>query len=112
MAEAVSKKSKRPGREARDIHATIRADADMLRASTRCGERNGEDFPELNALLYAYRNAIAAAVPRSIIFEDRTYYGRCRLVIHLDVFAGPGEAEPLVSAVNLSSEGYGHAPGH
>jgi hypothetical protein len=108
----VSKKSKRPGRAARDIHATIRADAEALKASPHPRTRDGEDFPELNALLCAYRNAIAAAVPRSIIFEGRAYYGRARLVMHLDVFAGPGESEPLVSAVNLSSEGYGHAPGH
>lgn len=108
----MSKKSKRPGRAARDIHATIRADAERLKAAERVGVRDGEAFPELNALLYAYRNAISAAVPRSIIFEGRTYYGRARLVVHLDVFAGPGEAEPLASALNFSTESYGHAPGH
>lgn len=108
----MSKNSKRPGRAARDIHATIRADAERLKAADRFGMRDGTEFPELNALLYAYRDAIAAAVPRSIVFEGRAYYGRARLVMHLDVFAAPGEAEPLAGAMNFSSEGYGHAPGH
>ena len=108
----MSKKSKRPGREARDIHATIRADAAKLKAAEKFGTHDGAEFAELNALLCAYRDAIETSVPRSIAFEGRAYYGRVRLAIKLDVYAGPGDAEPLASALHFSGEGCGHAPGH
>ena len=108
----MSKTSKRPGRAARDIHATIRADAEALKASPHVRMRNGEDFPELNALLYACRDAVVASLAQSVIFEGRRYFMRCRLTMRLDVFANPGEADPLASAVNFSSEPRGHAPGH
>ena len=44
----MSKKSKRPGREARDIHATIRADAAKLKAAEKFGTHDGAEFAELN----------------------------------------------------------------
>ena len=108
----MSKQSKRPGRAARDIHAAIRADANKLNASTELRAHLGEKFPELNALLEAYQQAVAKSVPSSIVFEGRRYYGRCRLRMILEVFDSPGTADPLVTGVHHSNTDHGHAPGH
>lgn len=108
----MGKRSKRPGRASRDIHAAILADAATLNASERFGIRSAADFPELAELLEACRAAVAASVPRYVTFKGRTYWLRVRLAVQLDVFAKPGDAHPLVRGASLSTQEFGHAPGH
>lgn len=108
----MSKRSKRPAREARDIHATIRAQAAELKRSAEVGFRDGDTAPEAAALLQECRRAVEASIPSAVLFEGRRYYLRCRLVIQLDVFENPGDAEPLLIGAAFSTEGHGHTPGH
>lgn len=108
----MGKRSKRPGRAARDIHATIRADALALKASSRNGARDAAQFPELDALLHAARDAVAAGVPSSFTFEGRLYWLRATLAVRLAIFAGPADGEPLVQGVSFCSDEHGHAPAH
>ena len=84
----------------------------MLRAAPALGARDADEFPELAALLHAGREAVAAGVPRFMFFKGRNYWLRARLVVKLDIFAQPGDSEPLVSDMGFSTDGHGHAPGH
>ena len=108
----MGKPSKRAGREARDVHEAIRADAESLKGAARFGMRDADEFPELAELMHAGREAVAAAVPGSLVFKGRTYWLRARLAVQLDIFAAPGDAAPLVSGLSLSTDDHGHAPGH
>lgn len=108
----MSKRSKRPAREARDVHAAILAAAQALKASGRVGIRDGSEFPEVEALLHAARDAIAAQMPQSFVFEGRRYWLRSRLGAQIDVFAAPGDADPLLMGAAFSTDDHGHRPGH
>ena len=108
----MGKPSKRPGRAARDIHATIRATADELRARPTFGVQPADELPELAELLESARAAVADTVPKCFDFHGRRYYLRVRLAFQYDIFDMPGAAVPLVRGASLSSESYGHAPGH
>ena len=109
----MSKRSKRPAREARDVHAAILAAAQVLKAASgRVGMRDGSEFPEVAALLHAARDAIAAQMPQSFVFEGRRYWLRSRLGAQIDVFAAPGYADPLLVGASLATDDYGHRPGH
>lgn len=108
----MGKKSKRPARAARDVHAIIRADAEALKATAESGVYDAEQFPELAALLHAGREAVSAGVPRTMLYKGRNYWLRVRLAVQLDVFAQPGDADPLVRGVSGSTDDYGHAPAH
>lgn len=108
----MSKRSKRPARAQRDAHAAIISEAAALKASSRVGFGDAEEFPEVAALLEAGRAAVAAGVPRFVFHKGRNYWLRVRLAAHIDFFAAPGDAEPLASGVAGSSDEYGHAPGH
>lgn len=103
---------RKPAGAPRDVHAAIREAAASLKASTRTGFRNADEFPEVSALLHAGRDAVAATVPRSLEFEGRTYWLRVRLAAQVDIFDAPGDAVPLVSGVSFSTTDHGHAPGH
>ena len=109
----MSKRSKRPAREARDVHAAILAAAQTLKAASgRVGIRDGSEFPEVEALLHAARDAIGAQVPQSFVFEGRRYWIRSRLMAQIDVFAAPGDAEALLMGASFATDDYGHRPGH
>lgn len=108
----MSKASKRPGRAARDIHERIHAQAASLRRAGAFGMRSADDLPELGALLEAARAAVGKAVPRSIVFEGRTYWLRVCLAAQIDVFSEPGASAPLAQALSLNSDEFGHSPGH
>lgn len=108
----MSKRSKRPGRASRDVHEAIRTSAEALKAAERFGARDADDFPELADLLDAGRAAVASGVPRSLVHCGRTYWLRARLVVQLDIFAQPGDIEPLVRGVSFSTDDHGHRPGH
>lgn len=108
----MGKQSKRPGRADRDVHEAIRADAQALKTSQHFGLRDSDEFPELAALLHAGREAVAAGVPRFVCHKGRNYWLRVRLAVQLEVFAQPGDAEPLVSGMSLSSDECGHVSGH
>jgi hypothetical protein len=94
------------------VHAAIAAAGAALKASGRVGIRDAADFPEAAALLHAIRDAIADAVPRSVMFEGRRYWPRVRLAAQIDVFASPGDGEPLLIGASLSADEHGHRPGH
>lgn len=108
----MGKQSKRPAREARDVHAAILAAAERLKSSGRTGFREAAEFPDVAALLYAIRDAVAEGVPRSVVFEGRRYWLRVRLAVQIDVFASPGDAEPLLRGASFSTDDHGHRPGH
>lgn len=109
----MGKQSKRPGRAARDIHASIRADAEALKHTGRIGVRSSAEFPELDELLHAARDAVAAAVPSSIVFEGRKYWLRVVLeAVQISIFSGPADGEPLLRGASLCSDEHGHVPGH
>lgn len=99
-------------RKAANVHEVIQAQADKLRQAPAFGVRNADELPAVGALLQAGREAIEATVPASFVFCGRTYYVRARLAVQLDVYAGPGDAVPLVRGASFSTEGFGHAPGH
>lgn len=108
----MGKTSKRPARAARDVHATIRTAAEALNASGRTGFRDAAEFPELAELLHAARDAVAAGVPRFVVHLGRPYWLRVRLVAGFDIFAAPGDAEPLLTGASFSTDEHGHKPGH
>lgn len=108
----MGKQSKRPGRAARDVHATIRADAEALKAAPAFGARDAGEFPEIADLMTTCGLAVAAALPKSVVFEGRTYWLRVGLAMHLEIFAHPGDGEPLVSGMRFAGEEHGHAPWH
>lgn len=108
----MGKRSRRPAREARDVHAAILAAGEALKSGGRVGIRSGDEFPEVSELLHAIRDAIAASVPRSVVFEGRRYWPRVCLAVQIDVFAAPGDAEPLLMGVSFSTDEHGHQPAH
>lgn len=108
----MGKRSKRPGRESRDVHADIREAAEKLKSSTRAGLRDAAEFPEIDALLRACREAVAVGVPRHVQFKGRTYWLQVRLTAIFAVFAAPGDAEPLLIGASFSTDEHGHKPGH
>lgn len=108
----MGKASKRPGRASRDIHATVREHAERLKAAPQFGTRDADELPEVAALLVASREAVERSVPAAVVFEGRRYYLRVRLAMQLDVFDSPGAGEPLIRGAAMSSEGFGHEPGH
>lgn len=108
----MGKQSKRPGRVDRDVHAAIRSEAAALKASSREGLGEADEFPAVAGLLEAARGAVAAGVPRFVVHKGRTYWLRARLAAHIDVFGAPGDAEPLLSGLTGSSDEHGHVPGH
>lgn len=108
----MSKASKRPSRASRDIHEAIRAQAEALRTSPRFGFRDAEDVPEVAALMACCRREVEAGVPKSVLFEGRRYWLTVRLAIQFDVYASPGDGEPLITGATFSTENFGHMPGH
>jgi hypothetical protein len=108
----MSKPSKRPQREDRDIHAAIREAAATLAAAPRLGLRNAAEFPEVAELLAACRDAVAAGVPRFVLFRGRNYWLRARVAVDVDIFDSPTAPEPLLQGAAFSAEAHGHRPGH
>lgn len=108
----MGKTSKRPGRAARDVHEAIRLAALALKTSGRNGLRNAAEFPEVDALLRTCREAVAVGIPRFVQHKGRTYWLRVRIGATFEVFAAPGDAEPLVVGASFSSDEHGHRPGH
>lgn len=108
----MGKRSRRAGRAARDVHAAILAAAEALKAAPTFGVRDAEEVPELAELLHAARAAVQRSVPSAFEFEGRRYWLRVRLATQLDVFDSPACAAPLVCGAYLSTEDFGHAPGH
>jgi hypothetical protein len=94
------------------IHEVIRREAERLRRLPRGGCSPAHEVPELAALLNAARAAVDASLPAGFEFHGRRYFLRSVLVVRLEVFDSPAEDEPLVRGVSLSSEGFGHVPGH
>ena len=108
----MGKRSKRPGRAARDLHAAIREAAAQLNGAKTFSMRDADELPEVAELLAEARKAIEAAIPTGFEFHGRRYYLRSRLALQLDVFDAPGAAVPLVRGMSWSTEDFGHAPGH
>lgn len=108
----MSKRSKRPGRAARDVHAAIRSAAEALQRSPHVGFRDADELPEVAELLHAARDAVQRSVPQSFEFHGRRYWLRARLCVQFDLFDSPGAGEPLVCGASLSTDDFGHAPGH
>lgn len=108
----MSKPPKRPGRADRDIHAAIKSAAESLRRAPAFGVREADEGTELGDLLAAARAAVEGAVPSGFEFHGRRYFLRVRLALWLDVFDTPADALPLVAGATLSSQEFGHAPGH
>ncbi len=108
----MGKGSKRPGRVSRDVHEAIRAHAEVLRTSPRFGARNAEDMPEVAALMTRCRQEVETSIPKSTVFEGRRYWLTVRLALQFDVYASPGDGEPLIRGATFSAEDFGHMPGH
>ena len=108
----MSKPSKRPAREAREVHAAIREAAAQLKAAPAPGFRDAGTFPEVSALLSACREAIAAGVPRFVLFRGRNYWLRAAVAVQVDIFDSPTAAEPPLRGAAFSAESHGHRPGH
>ena len=106
----MGKPSKRPGRAARDVHTLIAEQAATLRHAPP-GLADASEFPEIDALLHAGREAVAAGVPRFVFFKGRNYWLRVRLAVQLDVFAHRSDATPLLCGLSFSTEDTGHEPG-
>ncbi len=108
----MGKRSKRPGRAARDVHAVIREQAAHLKATPGLLISDADDYPECAALLHAARKQVEATIPAAVTFEGRRYWLRVRLALQLEVFDTPGAAEPLLAGATATREGFGHVPGH
>lgn len=108
----MGKRSKRPGRESRDIHDAIREAAELVRRRPAGGMSDAAELPALAALMDAARDAIDARVPSGFEFHGRRYYLRSRLAVQFDIFDGPAAAVPLVCGASFSLKEFGHAPGH
>ena len=106
----MGKPSKRPGRAARDVHALIAEQAAAIRHAPP-GLTDASEFPEIDALLHAGREAVAAGVPRFVFFKGRNYWLRVRLAVQLDVFANRSDATPLLCGLSFSTEDAGYQPG-
>ncbi len=108
----MSKPSKRPARESRDVHAAIREAAAQLKAAPVLGVRDADAFPEVSALLSACREAIEAGVPRFVLFRGRNYWLRASVACQLDLYDSPTATEPLLRGAAFSAAAHGHRPGH
>lgn len=108
----MGKRSKRPGRAARDVHAVIREQAAHLKATPGLQISDADDYPEAGALLHAARQRVESSIPSAVHFKGRRYWIRVRLALQLEVFDAPGAAEPLLVGATVTHEGFGHAPGH
>ena len=108
----MGKRSKRPGRSAPDLHTIIRDAAERLSRARAFGVRDADEVPEVAELLNAARRAIEATIPAAFDFHGRRYYLRARLALQLDVFDVPSAAAPLVRGASISTEDFGHVPGH
>lgn len=108
----MGKRSKRPGRAARDLHAVIREQAEHLKAGPGFRISDADTYPECAALLHAGRKHVESSIPAAFVFEGRRYYLRVCLALQLDVFDSPGAADPLVRGATVNAETFGHAPGH
>lgn len=108
----MGKPSKRPARAAREIHERIREAAETLRNASTFGVRDAEEFPEIAELLTACKKILEAGIPRSVVFEGRTYWLSVRLAAMFDIYASPGETRPLIRGASFSFEEFGHRPGH
>jgi len=95
-----------------DVHERIQAQAATLRHNGRPGVRNAAELPDLATLLDAARVAVGKSVPRSYVFEGRTYWLRVSLAAQIEIFSEPGSGLPLVEAMSLNSDEFGHVPGH
>lgn len=109
----MSKPSKRPGREARDIHQVIQETAERMRNAPAFDVRDTEEFPEVDRLMSCIREDIERAIPRMSVFEGRPYWVTVRMPHMLvDIFANPGDARPLIQGATFSRNPHGHKPGH
>ncbi len=108
----MGKQGKRAGRDARNAHERIKAQAKAAREAPRPGMRDAEETPALAALMSSARRRIEAAMPSTFEHEGATYYLRTRLALQLEIFDVPGAAEPLMRGAVFSLQGFGHEPGH
>jgi hypothetical protein len=108
----MGKQSKRPARAAREIHERIREAAEAMRRSPTFQMRDADEYPEVAALMTACREAVEASVPKSVVFEGRTYWLSVSLNLMLDIFGAPGEARPLIRGATFSTDDFGHRPAH
>lgn len=108
----MGKPSRRPSREARDIHAAIRTAAAQLAGAPVPGLLSATSFPELNALLEDASLAVERGVPTAFVFHGRTYFLRVRIAAQLDIFDSAGAGQPLVCGAVLSNKDVGHTPGY
>ena len=108
----MGKRSKRPGRAARDVHAVIREQAAHLKATPGLRISDADEFPECAALLHAARHRVESSIPTAVVFEGRRYWIRARLALQLELFDKPGAAEPMLVGATVTHEGFGHVPGH
>ncbi len=108
----MGKRSRRPGRAARDVHKAILDAAALLRDQPAPGALHAADLPEVAALLDAAKSAIGETVPRSFLFEGREYWLSARLVIAMDIFGSSGDSVPLVRGLSFSLTDHGFRPGH
>jgi len=110
----MSKRSKRPGRAARDVHSIIREQAATLKRRPPGTYAVPADMPEVNALMLAAIQALQAAPPppSTFVFAGRTYWLQVETLAKLEVFDSPGAFEPLLPGTLYRTEVAGHAPGH
>ena len=108
----MSKPSMRPGRAAREIHERIRQAAETMRQAPTFQVRDADEYPEVAALMTECREAVESSIPKSVVFEGRTYWLSVRMNLVLEIYGAPGEAKPLVSGASFSTVGFGHRPGH
>lgn len=112
----MGKRSKRPGRDARDVHAIIREQAETLKRGPPGARAMPADVPEVAALvLAAIRNfeaAMQAATPSTVVFEGRTYWLQVEAMAKLEVFDSPGASEPMLPGSMFRTKVAGHVPGH
>lgn len=108
----MSKKSKRPGRDARTVRDRIRELSTRLHAAPKFGVRDAGEMPDVQALMTHAMRQIEGAIPASMSFEGSTYWIRCELVARLAIYGEPGTAVPLIEGLSFSSNSVGHRPGH
>lgn len=115
----MGKPSKRPGRDAWDVHAIIRGQAVTLNCRPPGTYAVPADMPEVNALLVAAMRALEATPPPQpqppppsvFVFSGRFYWLRVEVLAKLEVFDSPRASAPLVGVWCQAQEA-GHVPGH
>jgi hypothetical protein len=112
----MGKRSKRPGRDARDVHAIIREQAETLNRRPPGTYAMPADVPEVAALVLAairtIEAAMQAATPSTVAFEGRTYWLQVETMAKLDVFDSPGASAPMLPGSVFRTKVAGHVPGH